>query len=185
MENPADLEKIWSAFGLQPQAFPIYYPMGPNAFIDASGDPSGAVGARARLGRDLSNFPHMFMGLRITNLYALPDEPTADDVQLFRALKEWVDGEQSVRIELAQQNITADSVLDVQLTGRAGIHWHPFPVPFPMAGANSITVEITRLSPYPQLGGSSITPQVSVSILAAVMRADLKTAAPHRVHGGR
>ena len=180
-----EMDKIWSAFGLNPQAFPIYYPMGPKPFLGSDGTPSGAAGAVARLTRDLSNFPHMFLGLRVTNVYPLPADPSADDVQLFRALHEWTDGEQTMRVDLAQQNITADSVLTVQMTGRAGVHWHPFPVPFPMAGANNIAVEIVRTTGYPSLGGEPILPTVHVSILAAVLRADLKTSAVHREHGGR
>jgi hypothetical protein len=174
-------DKIWSAFGLNPQAFPIYYPMGPASFLDSAGTPSGAAGAVAQLSRDLSNFPHMFLGLRVSNQYALPTTPTADQVNLYRTCKEWIDGEQSVRVELAQQSIAAERVPQTHLTGREAIHWHPFPVPFPMAGANTISVVITRLTSYPQLAGASIIPTVSVSILAAVMRADLKAIAPHRV----
>ena len=75
---PSDTEKIWTALGLSPQTFPIYYPMGAQPFLGGNGQPSGASGATARLTRDLSNFPHMFMGLRISNVYALGDDPSAE-----------------------------------------------------------------------------------------------------------
>ncbi len=178
---PSDTEKIWTALGLSPQTFPIYYPMGAQPFLGGNGQPSGASGATARLTRDLSNFPHMFMGLRISNVYALGDDPSADDVQQFRVMHEWLDGEQAVTINLAQQNITAERLIQTQLCGRGGEFWHPFPAPFPMAGANNISVEITRLTSYPQLGGVSVTPTCHVSILAAVMRGGMKTAPPTRV----
>lgn len=173
--------------GLSPQTFPIYYPMGSKPFHDGSGNASGAVGATARLEKDLSNFAHMFMGLRIDNVYALPpgdqgQDPDPDVVQAFRTYKEWLDAEQTVTINLAQQNVTADRLFQRQLTGAGGINWHPFPAPFPMAGANNITVEITRVTAYPPLGGAPVLPEVRVSILAAVLRADMQTAAPHRVH---
>ena len=171
--------------GLNPQVFPIYYSMGPSPF-NLDGAQSGAVGSEAVLFTDLSNFPHMFMGLRINNVYAIPSdlggEPTAQ-VLLYRALKEHVDGEQTVQILLAQQNITADRLLQTQLTGSAGINWHPFPVPFPMAGANNITVNLRRVTPYPLLGDQPVLPVARGSILAAVLRADLQTAPVRRVHG--
>ena len=180
MPTPEEENKIWSAFGLNPQAFPIYYPMGPRPFLDGSGNPSGAAGAVATLQRDLSNFPHMFIGLRISNVYPLPEGANADDVQRYRVLHEWVDGEQNMRIDLAQQNVTGDRVATIHVTGRGGVHWHPFPVPFPMAGGNNINVEIVRLTGYGQLAGEDVLPQCHVTIVAAVLRADLQTMAPHR-----
>lgn len=182
LHPPPDTEKIMTAFGLSPQVFPIYYPMGAQPFTDGNGQPSGAAGATARLNRSLSNFPHMFMGLRISNDYdVLGEAPSADDVQLVRFLKEWTDAEQIVTINLAQQNITAEQLYQPHLTGHDGINWAPFPAPFPMAGANDITVEIRRTTSYPQVQGVPVQPVVRVSILAAVMRADLRTSPVRRV----
>jgi hypothetical protein len=177
---PSEVEKIWATFGLSPQTFPIYYPIGPKPFLDGEGNQSGARGATARLEKDLSNFPHMFIGIRINNVYQLPAELTAEAVQLFRALKEWVDGEQTVSITLSQQNITADKLFQVQLTGREGENWHPFPSPYPMAGGNNIALEIERVTSYPLLGGLPILPVVRASLLAAVFRGPMRTQAPHR-----
>ncbi len=184
---PPGTEKIWSAMGLSPQVFPIYYPMGDQPFLASNGTPSGAVGARARLQRPLSNFPHMFMGLRISNVYDLwtdVPQPTAEQVQLARFLREWTDAEQTVRITLAQQNVTAELLYQPHLTGHDGINWAPFPAPFPMAGGNNIQVEVQRTSAYPQFNDTDILPTCSVTILAAVLRADLETSPPRRVHGG-
>ncbi|TPV95538.1 MAG: hypothetical protein B7733_09435 [Myxococcales bacterium FL481] len=181
---PSEVAKVWTSMGLQPQLFPQYYSAGPQSFTNANGEPSGEAGSSCTLTRDLSNFPHMFMGLRITNTYQLPNEPTAEDIALFRALKEHVDGEQTVSIDLAQQNITAQATLQVQMTGAQGITWAPFPAPFPMAGANNITVTLRRVTSYPLLGGQPVLPVARMTILAAVLRADLKTSSVHRVHPG-
>lgn len=185
LNPPPETEKILTAFGLNPQVFPIYYPMGAQPFTDGNGQPSGAVGATARLNRSLSNFPHMFMGLRISNEYDnLGQTPSADDVQLVRFLKEWTDAEQTVTINLAQQNITADQLAQQHLTGHDGINWAPFPAPFPMAGANDITVTIRRTTSYPLVAGVAVQPVARVTILAAVFRGDMRTAPVRRVHAG-
>jgi hypothetical protein len=53
-----------------------------------------------------------------------------------------------------------------------------------MAGANNISVEIRRSTSYPQLGGFDVKPTARVTILAAVLRADMRTAPPARVNQG-
>lgn len=177
---PGEFEKIASAVGFNAQLFPIYYTMGPVAFT-VDGAPSGAAGAVARLTADLSNFPHMLYAVRINNTYELGDDPSEADVQRYRACKEYLDQEQSVSINLAQQNITADRVHQAQLCGElAGLHWHPFPAPFPMAGGNNVVLDLTRLTSYPTLGEAPVTPQVRGVLLAGVLRADLATMATHR-----
>lgn len=185
MQPPPDTEKIWTAMGLSPQVFPIYYPMGAQPFTNGNGQASGAVGSIARLNRSLSNFPHMFLGLRISNDYdVLPQNPDADTVQLVRFMREWVDSQQTVTINLAQQNITAEQLFQPHLTGHEGINWAPFPAPFPMAGGNDITVEVRRTASYPNVLNVAVEPVCRVTVLAAVMRADLRTSPPRRVHGG-
>jgi len=179
----SELEKIWTQLGLSPQTFPIYYPIGPKQFLDGTGQPSGAVGTRARFTRDLSNFAHMFIGIRISNTYELPQLPTADEIARFRACKEFVDGEQTITINLAQQNIVVEPTLQSQITGLDGIHWHPFPTPFPMAGANNISIEVQRATSYPQIReGEPVIPEVRMVLLAVVLRADMKTVPPHRAN---
>lgn len=182
---PPGTEKIWTAMGLSPQVFPIYYPMGDEPFTSGQGVQSGAVGARARLQRPLSNFPHMFMGLRISNVYDLfadTPQPTAQQVELARYLREWTDNEQTVTITLAQQNITAELLYQPHLTGHDGINWAPFPAPFPMAGGNNIEVTVSRVSSYPQFNDAEILPTCTATIVAAVLRADLRSSPPRRVH---
>lgn len=154
--------------------------MGPKAFQDADGDPSGEVGSIAELTKELSNWPILFLGLRLTNVYALPTTPDGDALAVYTACKRYVDDEQTVRIALSQQNITAEATLQVQLTGKSGVYWAPFPVPFPMAGANDIAITITRVTSYPEMDGELITPVIHGVIVAAVARNTEQTMAPLR-----
>lgn len=175
------LNALWSRYGLTPEQFPVYYQLGPSPFLDAANAPSGAAGSRLRLSRSISNFPHLLIGVRVQNVYALPAAPTADDVQLYRTMKEWVDGEQTIRMELAQQSIIIDPTLQPTVTGQDGVHWHPFAVPFPMAGSNNINFDLVRVTGYPQLDGEDVIPDVYLTLVAVVLKADLKTIAPHRM----
>jgi hypothetical protein len=152
------------------QWFPIYYPMGPTSFLDGDGEPSGAVGATARLSREIPNWPILFLGIRLSNVYTIGTAPSNDDVNLFNVLKRHVDGEQTVRISLSQQNITAEATLQLQVTGKDAFYWAPFPYPYPMAGGNNIAVEVRRVTAYPTLGGEDIEPQLFGTILAQVAR---------------
>lgn len=179
---PESALAVWSRRGLEPQEFPIYYGLPPANFLDASGTPSGAAGSRARLSRDISNWPHLLVGIRIDNVYDLPSAADADGVARYRACKEYVDGEQTVRVDLAQQNTTTDNVLQTTLCGRMGSgDWHPFPVPFPMAGANQINIDIQRVTSYPIIVGEDpVVPVVRVTLVAAVFHADRLTTGVHR-----
>lgn len=169
--------------GMEAQWFPIYYPMGGKAFLDADGAPSGSVGSNAILTKELSNWPILFMGLRITNVYPLPAQPTSLDIDIYEACKNFVDDEQTVRVELSQQNITAEETLQVQVTGKSGVYWAPFAVPFPMAGANNITLTVKRVTPYPQINNALVVPTCFATIVAAVARNSEQTVAVHRAMG--
>lgn len=166
---------------MESQWFPLYYPMGPKAFLDAQGVPSGDVGAIAELTKSISNWPLLFMGLRITNVYALPASPSELEVRIFETSKKYIDDEQTVRIALSQQNITAEATLQVQLTGKSGVYWAPFPVPFPMAGGNDISVTVQRVSAYPTIDQQQIKPVCFATILAAVARNEAQTVPTRRI----
>lgn len=167
---------------MEAQWFPQYLPFGPVPFADAEGNPSGARGAQARPSRSLPNFPLLFVGIRINNVFELPDQPTALDMQIYEACKRFLDNEQTVRINLSQQNITSEATLQSQVTGNGGIYWSPFAVPFPMAGANNISLEIVRRTPYPQIGGEPVLPVCDASILALQARNSEQTMPPMRVN---
>lgn len=171
-----DADKILSAFGLNPQAFPIYYGMGPATFLDAAGAQSGLRGSVARLSKSLSNPPHLFMGLRIWNTINPPDTDDDGDWLRYEAAMKYQGGEQYVRMSLAQQNILADGILQTTLCGVDGIHWHPFPAPFPMQGGNDIELEIVRATSYGTYSDATpIVPTVNATLLCAVLRNDMKT----------
>lgn len=167
---------------MEAQWFPQYLPFGQVPFADANGDPSGARGSIARPSRSLPNFPLLFVGIRLNNVFELPTNPTALDMQIYEACKRFLDNEQTVKINLSQQNITAEATLQSQLTGNGGIYWSPFAVPFPMAGANNIALEVTRRTPYPQIGGEDVLPVCDASIIALQARNSEQTMPPMRVN---
>lgn len=156
--------------GIHPEAFPIYYAFDSAPFL-LNGQPSGAVGAVARLSRSLPNPPHIVLGIRISNVYTLPSGANADAVATYRACKESVDGEQTVLMNLAQQNITAELTLQKHITG-GGLqeYFMPFPSTYPMAGGNDITLEIRRLTTYPQIAGADVLPTCFATLVCTVLR---------------
>lgn len=168
---------------LRAQWFPQYLPFGPVDFVDATGTRSGARGAVATLSRSLPNWPILFVGIRISNLFDLPENPTALDIQTYEAAKRFLDAEQTVRINLSQQNITAEATLQSQVTGNGGQYWSPLPVPFPMAGGNTIAVDITRQTPYPQINDADVLPTCHGSIIALQARMSEQTIPPQRIAG--
>jgi len=165
--------------GLDPQVFPFYYDA-TAPFLDSNGAPSGAAGAVASLRRELNNFPHLFFGVRIESVYGLPDEPTADDLDRFRTAKEWLDDEAEFRIDLAQQNVTAEAITVKGMCGRNGTNWHPFSTPYPMAGGNNIQMTVRRLVGYPTIGDAAVQPVCRVTLVTASFRADMRTVPIHR-----
>lgn len=180
--DDSEIEKVLTAFGLNPQAFPIYYPMGPQPF-QLDGVASGAQGAVAMLSHSLPNPPHILMGIRVSNVYDLPADADADDIANYTAMKQFVDGDQTLYIDLAQQNILANPTYQTHVTGRAdGQHWFPFPAPFPMAGGNNVSLTVTRLTSYPQLVGEDVTPVCRATLVAAVLRGGSSTQPVRRVH---
>ncbi len=197
-----ELDNIWSSQGLVPQLFPKYYSMGPVA-LTVDGSPSGAAGAVAVLTKELSNFPHILYGVRISNTYELPTTTiglpvgtpaTAEQViaqlEHYERMKRFVDVEQTVTINLSQQNITGQAMLQGQLCGQSGTVWHPFPAPYPMAGGNNVNVEVRRVTSYPNYplldsdvdpaAPIPVTPVVFGTLLAAEFKATRQSVSTHR-----
>lgn len=156
------------------QAFPLQISSDAVSFTDNSGAVSGAVGATALITIDLPNAPFLWYGIRISNIWSGPAAPTADQIEQMRYLKEHVDCEQAVSMNLTQQNILVNRVHQLQVCGN-GIHWHPFPTPFPMVGANTIDIEVRRLVAYGSVGQTEILPALMVSILGAQLKDDRRT----------
>jgi len=130
---------------------------------------SGAVNARARLSFELNNWPHVAYGVRIVNVYPLPDGAGADDVQLFRTAKEWLDDDQEMSFTLAQQNVIADPIHQRTMMGHEGTHWHPFPKPYLFRGANLAQLTLNRLTAYPQIDGEDVLPVCRATLVTAVL----------------
>lgn len=170
---------------LDPEAFPLYYSGSSEFTID--GQASGAVGAEAQVTRELNNFPHIFYGVRVRNLYPLPN---IDLREQWLAVKQ-LDADQTVRIELAQQNVTAQAtVQDLLVGGLAGAgggtqHWHPFPKPYLFAGGNEVNVIVRRLTAYPDLDEQNpVRPTLHVTLVTSVHRAEYRSVPPQRIQGG-
>lgn len=158
------------------QWFPIYYSMGPESFTDSQGVASGAAGTTVRLSKAIPNWPIMFLGLRLTNVYGYPnDEPTTADIARFDSSRRYLDDLQTIRITLSQQSIASEETLQVQVTGKSGVYWAPFPVPFPMAGGNSVSVDVRRSVGYPTIGDEPVTPQLQGTMICAVARNNEQT----------
>lgn len=174
------------AYGLGMQYFAQYIALEPVPF-QLNGAPSGAVGAIARLSVAIDNFPEFVLGVRINNVYPLPPNPNEITMALYRNLKEHTDGEQTVLYRVSQQSVTTNLPLQMHITGRPdGQHWHSFPVPYPIAGANNIQLEIQRITPYPLSWPSSdpVTPILPVCYITLVCgqgRSGDATIPPHRI----
>lgn len=168
------INEAWSALGYQPQAFPYYYNSNGNTFQN------GAIaGEEFTVNFSLDNFPHMLLGLRITNEWQPIDDEedpaTADEIALQNFVKQWVDDQQTVRLALTQQSIISKSIPQRIIQGANGEVWHNFPTPFPMAGGNTVDVTVRRLTSYPFLRDQRIVPTVYVSLVVIMLRADRLT----------
>jgi hypothetical protein len=163
--------------------YPIYYPLEPRPF-QLSGTPSGAAGAVARLSHAFANARHFVYGIRFSNFYDLPTGLDADNVAVYNACREWVDGDQTVTLDISQQSAFVNQTIQTHVTGKSGVHWHPFPVPFYIAGGNDFKVTVTRLTSYPSLLVGEvfvpILPSVGATLVCGVFRGELTTQPPRR-----
>ncbi len=155
------------------EAFPLYY-SDSQQFVDNDGNVSGTRGSRAAVTIDFNNNPHVMFGIRIVNTFAVPNDLSPQD---FYGLKIW-DQEQTIRLELAQQNVIAQPIPQHSFMGLAGIHWHPFPVPYLYRGGNQIRVEAVRLQDYPLIGSQNVAvlPTLFVTLVTATLRSDYRIA---------
>lgn len=163
--------------------YPIYYAMEPRPFM-LSSQPSGAAGAFAKLSFAFPSARHFIYGIRISNFYELPTNLGESGVALWHACREWLDADQSVVLDLSQQSIFVNETMQAHVTGRAGVHWHPFPVPFYIGGSNNFSLIVKRLTGYPSLlVGETLTPilpSVGATLVCGVWRSDMTTSGPKR-----
>lgn len=127
-----------------PQTFPIYYPGSAEFQEDTA--PGAGVGATAVITVPINTRPHMLTGIRLANVYAIPEElRTVDGL----AYLKHIDQQQEISSQLAQQNVVVRPTLQKLVTGDDGIHWHPFELPYPFRGGNNIVLNLQRLIAYP------------------------------------
>lgn len=130
------------------QIFPIVYP-GMGQLLQGQ-TPSGATGAIANIEIPVANFPMMLTGVRLLNVYDVPEELQANLPYLGL-----LDSQQTVQTKLTQQNIIVRPTMQNLVTGgnnfaAAGApHWHPFEAPYPFRGGNNINFEVQRVTDYP------------------------------------
>ncbi len=157
------------------EEFPLYYEGHEQFKLD--GLPSSARGATADVLIPINNYSHLMYGIRVVNSYDLPAAFfSANPAFKQQMLEGGVDSDQSVFIDLAQQNVIARPMHQRTLTGQAGRNWHPFPAPYPFRGGNNLHVVLRRLNPYPLvLDGDvlvQVFPTVHVTLVCGVLVSD-------------
>lgn len=141
-----------------PQWFPAYYPAS-GQFRDQRGDPSGAAGSKLALTFDFPTRPHLLIGMRIENVWALDDvQEAAETIDNFGAILEYIrqiNAYQTVRTQFTQSDVVVKPSLQRTVIGGGEpphtVHWHPLACPYPLRGGNKVTVELERLVSYPTL----------------------------------
>lgn len=133
------------------QIFPIIYPgMGQ---MQLGQTPSGQTGAKATIEIPVANFPMMLTGVRLQNVYTVPEALRNVDGLAYLGL---LDSQQSVQTTLTQQNIIVRPTMQSLVTGsNAGqgagaVHWHPFEAPYPFRGGNNVNFDVARVTDYPE-----------------------------------
>lgn len=135
---------------LKNQWFPVYV-SGQGTF-QLNGQPSGAIGARARAEITLDTFPYLIYGARFEISYELPAAywivPANQNYkQLMR--EGGVEDDYDVEIQLTQGNVTTNQPAHVRnLQGGLSINKHPWPLFYPARGGNRITMIATRNSSF-------------------------------------
>jgi hypothetical protein len=155
MPDQTDLKRL--------QRFPVVYPAKAQFKL---GTVEGAqAGAVAKLNFSLNNNPHEITGLRIANTYEIPEEFFTQEGL---ALLDRLDTEQTITMRMAQQNVVLEDTLQTLAQGRRGFNWHPFELPYPFRGGNSITVDLKRITGYRLPGPDDVTID-AVTVNAAIV----------------
>jgi len=176
-----DMNQAWSALGLQPQAFPAFDAASATYFQDGNNEKSGAAGSELKIGFSLDNFPRMILGVRVKNVWQMPEDPTEAEIRLCEYVSRVVDSQQTISVDLTTSNITLrNPVLQSALMGDGSV-WHSFPAGFDAAGGNDFNLSIRRVTSYPLLRDVRIVPTVYVSLVSIAMRADRMAAGLVRV----
>lgn len=160
MSDIADLSNM--------QRFPVIYPA--KAQFKDSGVATAQAGATAKLQFSINNNPHEITGIRVRNVYEIPDAYMQSPQLAASNFLERKDGEQDLVVRMAQQNIVIDEANQVACLGNDGIHWHPFELPYPFRGGNNITVDVTRSTNYRFVNGAGAEILIeAVTVTAALV----------------
>jgi len=139
------------------QWFPIYQ-SGEAPFLLGK-DPSGLIGASAKMTIVVDNFPHQLYGVRFDVTYELPPAIFGQVLDYRRNMRDGgVDDDFDVTIKLSQQSVVGEAAHVRNVRGALGVNQHPWPVPYPLRGANNIAIEARRNSSYAEIRiGETIT----------------------------
>jgi len=150
------------------QRFPVIYPA--KAAFKTGGTENAQAGATAKLQFTLDNNPHEITGLRIRNVYEIPDAYMQSPQLASSNFLERKDGEQDLVMRMTQQNVVLDECNQVTVVGNDGIHWHPFELPYPFRGGNKITVDVNRVTGYRFVNGNGAEILINnVTVTAAIV----------------
>jgi hypothetical protein len=180
-EKQKEAQAIFSAMGLSPQAFPAYDTLPPFQFVSDTGIIAATAGAKISGGFNLDNYPRIALGLRIENVWQLPEDPSLDELALAEYVSRVVDLQQTVQTNLTTTNITVRNPVPQSIMMGTRELWHLFPSGFDCAGGNDFNFEITRLTSYPLIRDARINPKVYVSLVEIVLRGDRPAVRVQRV----
>lgn len=182
-EQQIKINEAWSRLGLSPEAFPGFDNSKPAQFQNSAGDFVATSGSQVKITYSLDNFPRMALGLRVRNVWELPDDPSDEEVRLAEYVSRYIDDQQTIEVTMTQNNVTLRNPgLQAIMQGAAGGYvWHNWPAALPLAGGNDLSVTITRVTNYPMLRDTRINPKVYVSLVEIILRADRLTVAPMRM----
>lgn len=160
------------------EEFPLYYPGSEQFKVD--GNASGARGAVAEVLIEVNNYPQIVYGVRVTNSVEVEQALIDAEPDLFTQIQD-LHAQQKIRIDFAQQNITARPIHQLTLTGSRGENWHPLPVPYLLRGGNQVRLTLTRTAPYPTFMVGDIEfplfPTAEVTLVCGVLVSDVYPAA--------
>jgi hypothetical protein len=172
------IDEAWAALGYKPQVFPYYNSAGSAQFLNNAGISDAVRGATANITFSIDSIPIMLIGLRITTVWSIVDDPSPDEVALYELVKKQVDPAMTVDLKLSSQSIIGKAIPVETLTGAGGTVWHNFPSPYPMAGSNTLEMDLTRLSSYPTIRDERISPTIYAVLVTQQLRGPLLRVPP-------
>jgi hypothetical protein len=169
------LSEGMASAGYSTQAFTAFETLKALRFKNGNAIESANAGDVIQANFSVDVQPRLILGFRVVNVWSLPDDPTAQEVELAKFVKEHVDDEQSFKLDMTRANFTLQNGTPqkaLQGGGGSNVVWHYLPVPYPSAGAQDFSITLTRLSSYPKFRGVQIQPQVHICMVSQLLRSD-------------